>query len=164
LICEKTQRLLRVHLFFGVLTCRFLAVRRKEKPAVPRSLRNGVNFFPLALRFRRFTHHHHHHLRHRFLLRFLLLVRFDDSTDCGSRKRASYALYVAEFGEIWPEIKSLNCERAGTGFFLATGSLPKLCSFLQVDHFTKAKLSCLFVYFLEYMYVCMYFCLRLRKV
>jgi hypothetical protein len=109
---------------------------------VPRSLRNGVNFFSLALRFRRFTHHH---LRHRFLVRFLLLVRLDDSTDCGSRKRASYALYVAEFGEIWPEIESLNCERAGTGFCLATGSLPKLCSFLQIDLFTKAKLSCLFV-------------------
>ncbi len=45
LICEKTERLLRFHLFFGVLTCRFLAVRRKKKPAMPRSLRNGVNFF-----------------------------------------------------------------------------------------------------------------------
>ncbi len=136
---------------------------RKNRPCRGACV-TASTFFFLALRFRRFTHHHHHHLRHRFLLRFLLLVQFDDSTDCGSRKRASYALYVAEFGEIWPEIESLNCERAGTGFCLATGSLPKLCSFLQVDLFTKAKLSCLFVYFVEYMCVCMYFCLRLRKV
>jgi hypothetical protein len=113
-------------------------------------------FFFLALRFRRFTHHHHH-LRHRFLLRFLLLLRFDDSTDCGSQKRASYALYVAEFGEIWPEIESLNCERAGTGFCLATGSLPKLCSFLQVDLFTKAKVSCLLCTLWSIsMYVCFF--------
>jgi hypothetical protein len=82
-------------------------------------------------------------------------VRFDDSTDCGSRKRASYALYVAEFGEIWPEIESLNCERAGTGFCLATGSLPEALFFLASRSFHEGE-AFLFVCVLRGVYVCMY--------